>query len=94
MKDDEKYKNGQAVYEQIGDELIYYFQDGEVKARGTSIDGVMQGEWIFNRQGGMLWQVGNFKDGKKDGEWKRYDKHGNLEYHAIFSNGTIKERMK
>ena len=73
--------------------LTYYFQTGAIKAKGESIDGVMEGKWIFNRESGQLWQTGNFKNNKKHGEWIRYDKKGEKEYHVNFSNGKQVEKL-
>lgn len=87
MKAQEYYKNGQPTSEQEGDTLTYFFKTGIVKAQGKSVDGMMQGEWIFNRESGQLWQVGHFQDDKKHGLWLRYDKEGNEEYRATFTNG-------
>ena len=49
---DENYSNGQAVSKQDGDMLTYYFEDGTVKARGAYREGIMQGEWVFNKKEG------------------------------------------
>lgn len=87
------YKNGQLISEQKGNTLTYYFKTGEVKAKGKSIDGVMQGKWIFNRESGDLWQIGNFRDNKKHGQWIRYDKKGKEEYHAKFDHGKLVEKI-
>ena len=38
------YKNGQLISEQKGKTLTYYFQARS--AKGKSIDGVMEGNWI------------------------------------------------
>ena len=46
------YKNGQLISEQKGKTLTYYFQTGEIKAKGKSIDGVMEGKWICIRLAG------------------------------------------
>ena len=54
----------------------------------------MEGEWIFYRETGQLWQVGNFKRGKIDGPWVRYDKKNNVEYKEYFENGVIVKNKK
>lgn len=89
MMNNKKYANGQKIYEQAGEMLTYFFKDGNVKAKGKSIQGMMQGEWTFYRETGQLWQVGNFKDNQKHGKWIRYDKQENLEYEKTFENGKI-----
>ena len=84
-----EYKNGQKISEQKGDWLTYFFKTGTIKAKGKSIDGVMQGKWVFNRESGQLWQIGNFKNNKKHGEFIRYDREGEKEYHARFKDGKL-----
>lgn len=88
------YKNGQKIYEQKGSILSYFFKNCTLKARGKSIDGVMEGKWIFNRENGDLWQVGYFKNGKKHGSWMRYSKTGKIEYEENFDNGKILKNTK
>ena len=41
-------------------------------------NGQMEGKWIFYRETGQLWQLGNFKNHKKNGSWIRYDKNGKI----------------
>jgi len=62
MQDKSHYTNGQKIHEQIGDVLTYFYKNGQLKARGISINGTMQGEWVFWRETGQLWQIGNYKD--------------------------------
>ncbi len=88
MRNDE-YVNGQKTYEFVGNKLIYYYKNGNIKAEGISENGLMQGEWIFYRETGQLWQVGNFLDEKKNGTWLRYDKNGKLEYSENFVDNKI-----
>jgi antitoxin component YwqK of YwqJK toxin-antitoxin module len=54
---------------------------------------MMEGEWIFYRETGQLWVIGNFKNSKKNGTWIRYDKNDKIEYQKTFENGkTIKKK--
>ncbi len=87
MIDKKAYSNGQKTSEQAGDKLTYFFKDGKIKAEGISIKGIMEGEWKFYRETGVLWQIGNFKNGKKNGSWVRYNKNDQLEYQETFDNG-------
>lgn len=89
MLDNKKYKNGNDVYQIKDNILTYYFKDGTVKAKGHFIDNLMEGEWLFYRQGGQLWQIGNFKNNKKNGYWRRYDKNDKLEYQEEFVDGKL-----
>ena len=74
MMKNKEYSNGQKTFEQTGKELTYFFKNGKTKAKGISINGIMEGEWKFYRETGQLWQVGNFQEGQKHGSWVRYDK--------------------
>ena len=89
MMKNKSYSNGQKTFEQVGEELTYFFKNGKIKAEGISINGIMEGEWKFYRETGQLWQVGNFKEGQKHGSWIRYDKKGKLEYQETFTNGNL-----
>ena len=89
MMKNKAYSNGQKTFEQVGEELTYFFKNGKMKAQGISINGIMEGEWKFYRETGQLWQVGNFKEGQKHGFWIRYDKKGKLEYQETFTNGNL-----
>jgi len=91
MMEKKQYANGQKVFEQEGDWLTYFFKDGKIKAKGISINEIMEGEWEFYRETGQLWQVGHFKNGQKHGSWIRYDKKGQLEYDEIFDHGKIRK---
>ena len=94
MKASKLYANGQPVSSQDGDILTYFFKAGIVKARGKNIGGIMEGEWIFNRESGALWQVGNFLSGKKHGRWLRYNKDTEIEYDADFKDGKLIRKNK
>lgn len=87
-----EYANGQKVFEQEGDILTYFYKNGNIKARGKSIKGIMQGEWIFYRETGQLWQIGNFKDNQKHGNFIRYDRNDQVEYNEDFENGKLKRK--
>ncbi len=91
MMNKKQYANGQKTYEQVGDQLTYFFKDGKIKAQGVSVNNLMQGEWKFYRETGQLWQIGNFRDHQKHGKWVRYDKRGHKEYEETFINGKIRK---
>jgi antitoxin component YwqK of YwqJK toxin-antitoxin module len=93
-KKDETYNTGQKVSEQKGDTLTWFYKDGTIKAKGKSIHDSMEGKWIFNRPSGELCQVGNFSNNQKHGEWIRYDKKGEIEYHAEFREGKLVNKLK
>jgi antitoxin component YwqK of YwqJK toxin-antitoxin module len=81
------YVNGQKICELTGDRLTYYYKSGAVKAEGSFINDVMEGEWRFYRETGELSQIGNFRNGIKNGLWIRYDRKGNPEYNKMFREG-------
>lgn len=66
--------------------------NGNKKAEGRFVRETMEGEWIFYRKTGQLWQVGNFKEGQKHGPWIRYDKNDSLEYQEVFENGVRQKK--
>jgi antitoxin component YwqK of YwqJK toxin-antitoxin module len=53
----------------------------------------MEEEWIFYRETGQLWQVGNFKGGQKHGPWVRYNKQDALEYQEVFDQGVQQKKL-
>ena len=55
------YNNGQKVYELTENTLSYFYKNGNLKATGPFINEFMEGEWLFYRESGQLWQVGNFE---------------------------------
>jgi len=65
----------------------------KVKAKGLSVHDLMEGEWIFFRETGQLWQLGHFNGGQKHGSWIRYDKQDVLEYQEFFEFGVQRKKM-
>lgn len=84
MLDKDMYANGQKAYDYDGRTLTYYFKNGKIKAKGPFTDEKMEGEWMFYRETGQLWQVGHFENGEKHGLWRRYDRNGEVEYEKTF----------
>lgn len=89
---EETYKNGQAKAEIKGDVLIFYFEDGTIKAKGKIRDEKMEGKWVFYKKGGHLWQTAYFTADVKDGELIRYDSKGDIAYHVVFKKGKVIEK--
>ena len=83
------YVNGQKIYELKENRLTFFFKDGKLKADGPFENGMMQGEWIFYRATGQLWEIGHFKNDIKEGSLIRYDKNDKIEYNETFQNGKI-----
>lgn len=89
----ETYKNGQPKAEIKGEFLIFYFEDGTIKAKGKIRNEKMEGKWVFYKKGGHLWQTAYFSADVKNGELIRYDSKGEIAYHVIFKNGKVVEKM-
>jgi antitoxin component YwqK of YwqJK toxin-antitoxin module len=49
----------------------------------------MEGEWIFCRETGQLWQIANFKNNKEHGCWIRYARNNKINYQEEFENNKI-----
>lgn len=94
MLDKKYFVNGQIAHELIGDKLTYFFKNGKMKATGPFIKGIMEGQWMFYRETGQLWQIGNFKNGKKHGSFIRYDRNDQVEYQETFENDKIIKNKK
>ncbi|MBI5020616.1 MAG: hypothetical protein HZB59_04205 [Ignavibacteriales bacterium] len=92
MLSKKKYANGQKLYELKGKKLTYFYKNGIVKAVGIYTNKKMEGEWIFYRETGQLWQIANFKDGKKHGSWKRFKRNNKIEYNENFESDKLIKR--
>lgn len=88
------YANWQAVSALTWDILTYFFKTWIMKAQWEYRNDVMEGEWLFNRESGKLWQVGNFLNGEKHGLWIRYNNEGRIEYKAEFANNKLVKQMR
>ena len=87
MQDKKTYANGQPVYVYDGHRLTYFYKNGRVKAEGPYENELMEGEWLFYRENGQLWQTGHFRGGVKHGAWVRLDREGREEYNEQFADG-------
>ena len=61
MLNKKEYANGQKIFEIKENTLTYFFKNGNLKASGPYINELMEGEWVFYRESGQLWQTGNFQ---------------------------------
>jgi antitoxin component YwqK of YwqJK toxin-antitoxin module len=52
------------------------FDNGNVKLRGSHLDGEMHGAWEFFRRDGSLMRSGSFDRGRQIGVWRTYDRSG------------------
>ena len=58
------------------DEVLY--SNGNVKHRGSHLDGEMHGAWEFYRLDGSLMRAGSFDNGRQVGTWRTYDRAGRV----------------
>ncbi|HEX8024647.1 MAG TPA: hypothetical protein VF484_00435 [Candidatus Limnocylindrales bacterium] len=54
------------------------YDNGQVRFRGTNLDGRMHGPWEFFRRDGSLMHAGEFDRGRQVGVWRTYDRAGRV----------------
>jgi hypothetical protein len=57
MLDKKMYTNGQIVHQLVGNQLIYFFENGKIKAEGLYKNELMESEWKFYRETGQLLDI-------------------------------------
>ncbi len=57
---------------------IQYHKDGSIWAKGSMVDGQLDGYWEWFRKDGTLMRSGYFEKGKQVGKWTTYDKKGKV----------------
>lgn len=67
-------------------EYTHYHKDGSLYAKGSMVDGTMDGYWEWFRKDGSKMRSGHFKKGKQVGVWITYDKKG-----EVYKKMTIKK---
>jgi antitoxin component YwqK of YwqJK toxin-antitoxin module len=55
-----------------------YYDNGNVRYRGSRLDGEMHGKWEFFRKDGSLMRSGKFDRGKQTGTWRTFDRSGKV----------------
>ena len=63
-----------------------YYENGQLKAKGTIRDGEVEGRWEEYYENGRLMTKGTIKDGEHDGPYEHYDENGRL-----MTKGTMKD---
>lgn len=58
--------------------VVKYHNDGTVWAKGTVVDGKLDGYWEWFRKTGTRMRSGYFDRGKQVGEWTTYDQKGKV----------------
>ena len=57
-------------------EAIDHYANGNLRFRGSNLEGRMHGKWEFFRLDGSLLRTGSFERGKQVGVWRTYDRSG------------------
>lgn len=68
---------------------IHYYATGQLKGKGTLLDGDINGEYYTYHLNGNVYQHGSMKDNNWDGEYKEYDECGILIQHSTFDEGIL-----
>jgi antitoxin component YwqK of YwqJK toxin-antitoxin module len=55
---------------------IDQYENGQVRFRGSNLDGEMHGAWEFFRKDGSPMRAGAFDRGRQVGLWRTYDRSG------------------
>ncbi|MDA8528605.1 toxin-antitoxin system YwqK family antitoxin [Opitutaceae bacterium] len=64
-----------------------YYDNGQLKSKGSYKNGIEDGLWECYWVNGRLWQKGSFKNGKQDGLWVQYDDNGQLKSKGSYKDG-------
>jgi len=61
-----------------GKRYTHHHKDGSIWAKGYTLNGKMNGSWVWFRKDGTKMRSGAFKFGKQTGKWTTYDKKGKI----------------
>jgi antitoxin component YwqK of YwqJK toxin-antitoxin module len=64
---------------------VDHYENGQVRFRGTNVEGEMHGPWEFFRRDGSLLRAGEFVLGRQAGIWRTFDRAGRLVKETDFS---------
>jgi antitoxin component YwqK of YwqJK toxin-antitoxin module len=67
-----------------GHKHIHYHKDGTIWAKGSMLNGKMDGSWVWFRKDGSKMRSGHFDRGRQVGEWITYDKRENIVKKTMF----------
>ena len=59
-------------------EAVDQYPNGNLRFRGTNLDGEMHGDWTFFRSDGSVMRTGRFERGRQVGTWRTYARDGSL----------------
>jgi len=64
-----------------------FYPNGQIRAIGSSDNGLEFGEWKLYYENGQLKEVNHYNEGRKNGEWKLYYESGQLKSQGQHVNG-------
>jgi antitoxin component YwqK of YwqJK toxin-antitoxin module len=56
--------------------FVYYYENGQVSAKGEFIKGLKTGKWLYWYENGQLKSEGEFVEGKANGLWQYWHENG------------------
>lgn len=69
-------------------EYVHYHKDGSIWAKGTKVNGQMDGYWEWFRKDGTKMRSGYLEKDKQVGKWTSYDKDGREVKVTVFKSPT------
>lgn len=64
-----------------------YYDNGQLKSKGSFRNSERHGEWSYWYENGNIWSEGEFKNGKSHGYRRVYHLNGELYYKGTYKNG-------
>ena len=71
-----------------------YYENGQLKAKGTIRDGEVEGRWEEYYENGRLMTKGTIKDGEPDGPYEHYYENGRLMMRGTMKDGEEEGRWE
>ena len=71
-----------------------YYEDGQLKMKGTIRDGEVEGPWEEYYANGQLMTRGTIRDGEPDGPYEHYDENGRLMTKGTMKDGEVEGRWE
>ena len=73
---------------------VDYYDNGNVRFRGSDLDGKPDGRWEFFRRDGSIMRSGHFNVGEQVGEWVTYDCQGKIKKVTQLSKASSHSESK
>jgi antitoxin component YwqK of YwqJK toxin-antitoxin module len=74
--------------------VVERYDNGELKFKGSLVNGLMHGAWTFYRRDGSRMRAGHFAHGEQTGVWSTYDRSGALVKATDFSKKASRPSAK